>query len=325
MINNIQVLRGYAALAVVLSHVGFIGIGGFGVDIFFAISGFIMALITQKDFDAFVIKRAVRIVPLYWIMTFLVCVVAFIKPSVLASTTVNASFLFKSLFFIPFDKNGYIEPILAVGWTLNYEIFFYFIFFLSMKINHNMRVYVASFILTLLPVVGFLFDDADVIFNFYTSSILIEFIYGMLIFEAFKRGCRFPGSQAFFIFVIAALIFTMSITDAKIAIEYRFLTWGLPSALIVLLSVCALKRLPFTHIFTFIGKISFSLYLSHLFVIRGFDRVFYSLDELTLMTMLLTFVLVSLAVFLSYISWFLIENLLHNYLNRKFICKNIGK
>jgi peptidoglycan/LPS O-acetylase OafA/YrhL len=74
MILNIQLLRGLAALAVVFYHTAFILYGNVhtdfqGVCIFFVISGFIMTYIIHTRPEHFLLRRVVRIVPLYWIIT----------------------------------------------------------------------------------------------------------------------------------------------------------------------------------------------------------------------------------------------------------------
>ena len=68
--NNIQILRGLAALAVAHYHTGALIFGVHtdfsGVCVFFVISGFIMNHINRTDADQFRVKRLIRIVPLYW-------------------------------------------------------------------------------------------------------------------------------------------------------------------------------------------------------------------------------------------------------------------
>jgi peptidoglycan/LPS O-acetylase OafA/YrhL len=85
MITNIQLLRGVAALMVVVFHLvvkmqpfGFDGsqvsfLQG-GVDIFFVISGFIMVHISherERSGGQFMADRIIRIVPIYWLLTLL--------------------------------------------------------------------------------------------------------------------------------------------------------------------------------------------------------------------------------------------------------------
>src|SRR6185437_14170487 len=134
-LDNIQALRAIAALLVVFVHlavpVAALGVAPFGaggVDLFFVISGFIMVYTTVGrpiSGAEFLGRRIVRIVPLYWLLTLAVFGIALIAPTLLQFTTASWGQLLKSLFFIPFAKaNGDVQPVLFLGWTLNYEMFF---------------------------------------------------------------------------------------------------------------------------------------------------------------------------------------------------------
>ena len=87
-VSNVQVLRGLAALGVVVAHaqgeliyrdapnpLPSLEWGAFGVDVFFVISGFVMAYASANAFGSlrsvwpFMIRRIIRIAPLYWIAT----------------------------------------------------------------------------------------------------------------------------------------------------------------------------------------------------------------------------------------------------------------
>jgi len=72
MRNDIQFLRGFAVLAVVIYHAGVLPImGGYlGVDVFFVISGFLITTVILKgleldafSFSGFYIRRAKRLLP----------------------------------------------------------------------------------------------------------------------------------------------------------------------------------------------------------------------------------------------------------------------
>src|SRR5436190_24021295 len=68
-LDQIQALRGIAAFSILIAHTPYIQRGHFGVDLFFIVSGFIMTYVTEHTFERFLLKRAVRIVPLYWLGT----------------------------------------------------------------------------------------------------------------------------------------------------------------------------------------------------------------------------------------------------------------
>jgi exopolysaccharide production protein ExoZ len=140
--KNIQGLRAIAALLVVGCHFhdfadryGFqsealITIGAWGVDLFFVISGFIMIVVNWNKFSkpnapkAFLIRRIVRIFPPYWLVTLVIVTAIIISPKLFHTWTVNTSNLLPSLLLLPSEQ----KPILYVGWTLIFEMYFYYVF-----------------------------------------------------------------------------------------------------------------------------------------------------------------------------------------------------
>ena len=139
---GLQILRFVAAMAVVLFHMGSdyqirfgldanpFAYGAFGVDIFFVLSGFIIAMTTDPSRGAwyFYRKRLIRIVPIYWLLTFGVVAIGIAAPTLLNSTEVSFEAVIKSLLFIAYERpSGELQPLLFLGWTLNYEMFFYLI------------------------------------------------------------------------------------------------------------------------------------------------------------------------------------------------------
>jgi exopolysaccharide production protein ExoZ len=150
MLSNLQVLRGVAALGVVFFHTGYKLAGDwhtefFGVSTFFVISGFIMCFITQKGADDFLAKRLVRIAPLYWLCTLVILVVMF-GFALFDSATWRSpldgrpgeplwAYVGRSLLFLPIGDK---YPILNVGWSLNYEMYFYLIFAAALAISRRL-------------------------------------------------------------------------------------------------------------------------------------------------------------------------------------------
>ena len=153
-IEFIQALRGIAALLVVLYHgahfvnsqypgVGnilFEPAGPMGVVLFFIISGFIMVHTTlriQGSFSeviVFLIKRFARIWPVYAVATLAYIFIRFGLADFLQGEDAMEK-LTKSLLFLPLGGDTgphFGDPLLNVGWTLNYEIYFYIVFGLSM-------------------------------------------------------------------------------------------------------------------------------------------------------------------------------------------------
>ncbi|RYG23519.1 MAG: acyltransferase, partial [Burkholderiales bacterium] len=137
---SVQYLRAAAALLVVVAHafsyqMGLgnplvVEAGEVGVTLFFAISGFIMVHVTGPgSFSAgdFLVRRIVRIVPLYWLFTALAASLAVLAPALFKTTVFTWPHFIQSLLFIAHEapNRGGTSPLLSLGWTLNYEAFFY--------------------------------------------------------------------------------------------------------------------------------------------------------------------------------------------------------
>lgn len=136
--DGIQVLRFLAAFCVVVSHgfiftaqghpidagvVEFFGwVGGWSVNLFFCISGFVIAHSAQGlDSGAFLRHRLLRIYPAYW----LAAAVVFGTKWVLFGNPPSSEFSFASLTLLPLGQRPY--P-LWIEWSLIYEVFFYLLF-----------------------------------------------------------------------------------------------------------------------------------------------------------------------------------------------------
>ncbi|KFF75074.1 hypothetical protein HX13_07475 [Chryseobacterium sp. P1-3] len=110
--------------------------GSIGVSVFFVISGFIMAYTTRKkDFSIntskeitlFYKRRLIRIVPLYFLLSFSWMVMGQSLMTYFHGDGLQR--LIHSILFLP-QKD--IFPVLYLGWSLNYEMFFYLIFGISL-------------------------------------------------------------------------------------------------------------------------------------------------------------------------------------------------
>ena len=311
-LNSIQSLRGIAVLFVALSHVGFISFGAFGVDLFFCISGFIMMFITEKTTNHFFAKRLIRIVPLYWLVTTMVFVLVMIKPGLLNSTTADYTHYFKSLFFIPFDKNGYIEPILGPGWTLNYEMFFYFVFFLSLLVSFRYRGLILSMVFVFLVLFGALFEGS-MYWDFYTNPIILEFCFGILAYYLIKKD--FSVSFSLGVLCILVLIFVCLFIRIREFEDLRFLLWGLPMFLVFLVAVKINLCFYGSSVLEKIGDASYSIYLTHLFVILGVDRLLFSMKSLSLGSAVVAILSIAVSVIIGFLVYRLVELPIHRYLS----------
>ncbi len=198
--DSIQALRALAALCVVLCHIeGSVG-GQFGVDIFMCITGFMIAYTTDGSACAgeFLRHRAVRILPLYYAVTVLTYISALAMPSLFWTTVATAPNLLKSFFFLPYEsRGGHILPVFPIGWTINYEMGFYILAAAAMKWFPKRKTWFMQASLLALVLAGEVFRPQNAVLKFWTSEILLEFCFGMFVFEAFKRFGKEAGCKKF--------------------------------------------------------------------------------------------------------------------------------
>lgn len=287
---NIQALRGLAATLVIFVHLhyilGSIGVktfGGGGVDLFFVISGYIMVFSTfRKDVSSltFFRNRVIRIVPIYWLVTLAVFAIAVLAPRLLQNTEADPIFLAKSLLFIPFYKSpGHLQPILFVGWTLNYEMFFYLIFALGLQFKETRhRLLFTVGMLSALCLIGVIAASENVLFQFYTSPLLLEFSFGMLIAATFNKGFALSAWywQHLLIGMLMVGIALLVLLPADGGAGWQELSMrGIPAAIVVWAALGLEKRgnIVKSAALISIGDASYSMYLTHPFVTQTFEKI----------------------------------------------------
>jgi exopolysaccharide production protein ExoZ len=290
---GVQILRFAAAMLVVAMHITqaisihitgtgtrhYWADGSAGVDIFFVISGFVMAMSTATlpaDGPArpsqlaaawvFMRRRLVRIAPLYWFYTLLKVALLLAMPALAVRSSVEPGHLAASMLFIPaMSPWGLVLPTLPVGWTLNFEMLFYAVFAVAIALGApRIRFCLAVFLLIFAA--GRLLPES-VALNFYAQTIVFEFILGVCIAHAFLHFRR-PGLLAGFVAMAAGVTF-MFAPDWGHSAD-RFATWGCSAALIVLGAVWLepwTVRAPLASRLSFLGDASYSIYLSHTFVV----------------------------------------------------------
>jgi peptidoglycan/LPS O-acetylase OafA/YrhL len=281
---SIQYLRALAAILVVVQHANSGPIhldivrpdlATFGVDLFFVISGYIMWTTTAETSRTprqFWMARIIRIVPLYWAFTSLYVAITLLHPATLQNPTTDLVFIVKSYAFVPavHPVAGNISPIYSLGWTLNYEMFFYLIFGIALMVRRGAgRLVVVAAALGALVLAGLEWHPANPILQTYSSELLLEFLSGTLIGAASERlilwGARVAGPL-----LGVTILWLIAVYFGKLSGD-DFVLIGLPAALTVA-GLVALERSlrcrPQGWALS-IGDASYSLYLSHPFVERA--------------------------------------------------------
>ena len=298
VIVSIQYLRAAAALLVVFDH-GWeqlpwfqekfpYYIGRAGVDIFFVISGFVMVYVTQSGARAidFMRARIVRIVPLYWILTSATAILLIWTPFLFRLNTFTIKHFLLSLFFIahssPSEPNQFL-PMIKLGWTLNYEMFFYVIFALAIAVLPRQRIALTTGIMILLVTIGVVIGHSESpIVNFYTGGIILEFVFGM-----FLARLYLVGDMAKVWWPYGYITGTLGFAGLYIGAHYydleflpRAIFFGIPAVAVVAgpLMIESSMTIAVRQPFLLFGDASYSIYLCHMFPIAILRMLWRSLD-----------------------------------------------
>ena len=296
MLFNIQVLRAIAAMLVVHAHVAsFAGLdlawtgGANGVDLFFVISGFIIAYVAALDSREFLLRRLIRIVPIYWASTLAIYALVVVAPQLFRSTSSDPVLLIRSLLFLPtgssvHTSDGIPHPTLNGGWTLNYEMYFYVVYAVSLAISRTWATAVAIAVLVaVIAVVHATSLIESPVAAFYGNPIVFEFVFGMLAFHALRWIGDRPavgahtveklGLVAAAIGGLVVLAFNYELLGDTSA---RWLYSGVPGFFVLFAAVLLERRhgLRITNrLAVMTGDASYVLYLIHVYVVLGVTRL----------------------------------------------------
>lgn len=286
----IQALRAYAAAIVVIYHTQHImagkgliddvspllKFGQSGVDIFFVVSGFIMVFISWDNFGKagasadFILRRLIRIVPLYWFYSIAVTLVLVVFPDLLSQGGANIPHIIASYLFIPWENNiGVVMPVLPVGWTLSYEMYFYIVFSVALFFRNGLFLPLAIVWLLGGVFLGMVIDFSVPMARLMTSGLLVEFFIGCLVGFLYKTNARISPHLSVLLFLIgaAAYVFMVFVGASYLT---REAAWGVPAGLIII-GLVFMERHRLLRVPAFLIKLgdsSYSLYLSHLFTVH---------------------------------------------------------
>jgi exopolysaccharide production protein ExoZ len=298
-IEVIQALRGIAALAVVLFHARIwidgpvfnnagrlFKNGAAGVDLFFIVSGFIMVHSTWdvrgggRDAIRFLAKRTARIWPVY-VVTTIVFVAA--TGTLLAWFTTEAGLvgMGKALVFYPINPTAppfFDSTPNEVGWTLNYEMWFYVLFAASLLFGKRRWWALAALFGVFLVAIPFVLGSKPPSLHAYTnygmscgllnlaaSPLVWEFLAGVGIGLLYRSEIRIRSRWLLATLAMSSVALVLLQQLSRVWSRHGLTGWGPALILMALLLVLWNRESPLRvpRWLLWLGDVSFSLYLVH--------------------------------------------------------------
>ncbi|MEQ9358343.1 acyltransferase family protein [Coleofasciculus chthonoplastes] len=302
-LNLLQVYRGIAAVLVLLFHGGeilsqnfnqpillydYLGhIGWIGVDFFFVLSGFIIFYIHKSDIGCpsslrkFILKRFIRIYPFYW--TVLICKLGLIIGFNYQDNFPNLIEVIKNILLYPQENR-----ILGVSWTLSHEIFFYIMFCLLLVLGY--KYFMPIGILWLIGIfiswtLQFSIIKETPLLNLIFEEVNLEFLLGCFVAYSILNHQKLIWQYKRFLFCLAAFLLTLYfIVYQSELIDESTMTriiWALPFGILVAASVVqelsqSLLNIP--RFLIYIGNASYSIYLTHGFIVSNLAKIITKLN-----------------------------------------------
>ncbi|MBD2755333.1 acyltransferase family protein [Spirosoma validum] len=284
--DTIQILRGLAALIVVLFHlslgnerrgqqplIGGLFQNGFaGVDLFFVISGFVIMHTSHRYFGTpdyfatYIRKRLIRIYPIYWI-TFVVIVgglllVEFVTKKSVGFLPTSWDLIVSAFLLLPNHPN-----INGVTWSLSFELYYYLLF--GLLILSRQLWLLIAIVLTLSGVATLnpnVFTPYPLL-TFFFSPYNLEFASGVLIWWLIHQY-KFSTPICFLLLLISGVWLLVNKGTLFEEPAKRTILYGLSSFLLVL-SFTGLERNGWfqpsglNRLLMKIGDASYLIYIFH--------------------------------------------------------------
>lgn len=353
-IEQLDSIRGLAALSVLLSHIIIVNMDIFtfvmktpirlftsgysAVILFFVLSGFVLSLpFLKKDevnYFPYLIKRICRI----YIPYLIVIVISIILSNIFHEDNIGGlSDWFNTSWSTLPDKDLIIEHMLLIGnihsenfnkaiWSLIHELrislIYPFVVLLIKKIDYKyslMICFILSMITGLNNIFHFQISNGLRTSYFDTFNYLSIFIIGTLLaihrnkFINFYKGLTLNKKWLVFVILLIAYNFSNTLVPRILGIQViepflliiqdYSIAFGAIGFITIALGSSKVEKILLIKPVSFLGKISYSLYLFHLVVLLTCVHLLYGILPLNLVLVMS----VGLSMVVSTISWYLIE------------------
>lgn len=321
MYKSLQSSRAIAAMMVVLYHLGGTIASGFGINsfatpfsfgyagvpFFFVLSGFIIFFAHQNDifkpdrFASYIKKRLLRIYPTYWIVflaVFLFAIASSVVKNAAPQVPLDSIVLLKALLLIPQDPKivgGTGAPVIAVAWTLQYEMFFY-LFFACLILSRWLSIVVVCALAYICISNTMEVSDSSFIFSF-LSKYMVLFLMGMAVAFIHKSKNLIVKKPQRYTSIGLLIFLSVVLSDLTgIDMAQRTLFYGVASSLIIFGLVRSEDKGPISGggLMQRLGDSSYALYLIHYPMIGILCKLFISmqLNKLGLLGAIIAYVII---------------------------------
>ena len=305
-------MRAIAVLLVFLSHSGFHHIvpGGLGVTVFFFLSGFLITTLLKMEYEkthtidlrGFYLRRIYRLFPPLYIVIFLSWLLTQIGffASDLTLLGVGSQLLQLTNYHIIFEGKSGLLPGLGILWSLAVEEHFYLVFpllYLALRktgpLRQTLIVFIAACAAVLIWRVVYVYtwglpegypDVGTYAYTYYASEARVDsLLFGCIMAVGFNPALS-PTTiatwkrNALIAFGIAALLFSLLYRSPEFRETWRYTLQGIALMPIFYFAICCPQLLIFKPLnikpVVYIGKISYTFYLSHYLLIYVASNLF---------------------------------------------------
>ncbi len=303
-IHSLDGLRAVAVLTVVLSHYGLGSIvpGGFGVTLFFFISGFIITHLLINEFantsrinvKNFYVRRAVRIFPSMYLALFISYLVWFygVYDKDVSTNAILAQIFHLTNYYSIYNSSVNTLPGTGILWSLAVEEHYYLVFpfaFYAIRKRFSHETMISIFVLVCILVLLhrlmliYVFDATHTRVYKGTDTRIDSILWGAVLAltynSSFKKtiGKMVNLQNKLLSISILVLLFTFLYRDEEFRQTFRYTLQGLSLLVIGWYILTAPNKFVFSTLnnpfMRYVGTISYGIYLFHFlslyFVIWG--------------------------------------------------------